>query len=73
MIRRVQAPAPVLTAGAALPPNRVLSVELEPGERVEWIWSSGPGGMGYVSGYTIIRSRRAAGPLEEVLSKYGAI
>ena len=36
------APAPELVAGQ-LPLNRVVSVTLEPGEDVEWIWTSAPG------------------------------
>ena len=49
--RVVLAPEPDLMAGQ-LAPNRVLSVKLKPGEEVEWLWTSLPGGR-YVSGYQI--------------------
>jgi hypothetical protein len=52
--RVVQAPAPTLSPFAPLPPNCVISVDLRPAEDVEWIWTSGPNGGSYVSGYTII-------------------
>jgi len=53
------APAPNLPTGAPLPPNRVVSVVLQPGEDVQWTWSANANGGSYVSGYTIIeRSRR---------------
>jgi hypothetical protein len=54
--RVVLAPEPDLMAGQ-LAPNRVLSVKLKPGEEVEWLWTSIPGGR-YVSGYRIVRTRR---------------
>lgn len=48
-------PAPEPTVSSACLPNRVVSVMLRPGERVRWIWTSGPDGQ-YVSGYTIIKT-----------------
>lgn len=51
------APEPELTAGQ-LAPNRVLSVKLKPGEEVEWLWTSIPGGR-YVSGYQIVKTRHS--------------
>jgi hypothetical protein len=51
--RVVQAPAPELIAGQ-LAPNRVFSVNLKPGEDVEWVWTALPGGR-YVSGYRILK------------------
>jgi hypothetical protein len=53
--RVVWAPAPALPAGAPLPPNRVLSVVLQPGEEVLWTWSTDAKGGSYVSGYTIVK------------------
>ena len=50
------APDPELGAGHHAP-NRVLSVKLKPGEEVEWLWTSGPGGRN-VSGYRIVGTRR---------------
>ena len=55
MRRAVQAPAPNLPPFAPLPPNRVVSVVLRPGEDVEWIWTYAPNGASYVSGYTITK------------------
>ncbi len=52
--RVVLAPEPDLMAGQ-LAPNRVLSVKLKPGEKVEWLWTSIPGGR-YVSGYQIVKA-----------------
>ena len=54
--RVVWAPAP--TASALLPSNRVVSVILQPGEEVAWVWTSTSDGGSYVSGYTIIKSDR---------------
>jgi hypothetical protein len=54
--RVVLAPEPELMTGQ-LAPNRVLSVKLKPGEEVEWLWTSIPGGR-YVSGYRIVGTRR---------------
>lgn len=54
--RVVTAPAPLLR-GAALPPNRVTSVALNPGEEVRWTWTHSLGGS-YVSGYAIAAARR---------------
>jgi hypothetical protein len=59
--RTITAPAPSF-AGATLPPNRVLSVELKPDEEVEWTTTSTADGTTYVSGYTILKSEnRGAG------------
>jgi hypothetical protein len=56
--REVQAPAPFVPLSAAPPPNRVVSVVLEAGERVEWTWTTDPNGARHVTGYTIIGPRR---------------
>lgn len=37
--------------------NRILGVDLAPGEDVQWTWTVLPGGWRYVSGYTIIPRR----------------
>ncbi len=52
--RIVTAPAPSL-ALASLPSNRVLCVDLEADEDVEWITTSTADGATYVSGYTIVK------------------
>ena len=49
----------MLPAGAPLPPNRVEFVVLGAGEDVAWMWTCEPSGANYVSGYTIVRRRRA--------------
>jgi hypothetical protein len=54
--RVVQAPAPFLPPSALLPPNCVVSVVLQPGESVEWTWTTDANGARYVSGYTIVRA-----------------
>lgn len=53
--RVVAAPAALLRGPAALPPNCVTSVVLNPGEEVRWIWTHMPSGS-YVSGYTIVEA-----------------
>jgi hypothetical protein len=58
--RVVQAPAPFVQASAPLPPNCVVSVVLQPGESVEWTWTTDANGARYVSGYTIVRPWRPA-------------
>ena len=58
--RVVKAPAPFVPPSAPLPPNCVVSVVLQPGESVEWTWTSDANGARYVSGYTIVRPRRPA-------------
>ena len=55
------APAPYVPPSVPRPPNCVLSVVLEAGERVEWTWRTDPNGARYVTGYTISRPRRARG------------
>ncbi len=57
--RVVQAPAPFVPPSAPLPPNGVVSVVLQPGESVEWNWTTDANGARYVSGYTIVRPRRS--------------
>ena len=57
--RVVKAPAPFVPPSAALPPNSVVSVVLQPGESVEWTWTTDASGARYVSGYTIVRPRRS--------------
>jgi hypothetical protein len=59
--RVVQAPTPFLPPSAPLPPTCVVSVVLQPGEKIEWIWTIDANGTRYVSGYTISRPRRPAG------------
>lgn len=48
------APQPEMSRGQ-LPPNRVISVKLNPGEEVRWIWTSLPDGGSYVSGYKVVK------------------
>lgn len=72
-IRVVLAPEPELMAGQ-LAPNRVLSVELKPGEDVQWLWTALPQGGRHVNGYYILKRSRSIDrllPLEKVLAKYG--
>ena len=52
--RIVMAPQPVLASASQLPANRIISVELDEHEAVEWQWTSLPNGSRYVSGYTIL-------------------
>jgi hypothetical protein len=56
--RVVQAPAPFVPRSAPLPPNRVVSVVLQPRETVEWTWTTDANGARYVSSYTIVKPRR---------------
>jgi hypothetical protein len=51
LLRTVDAPS-AFGPGAY---NRVHCVILAEDEDVSWIWTSGPNGMPYVSGYTIIK------------------
>jgi hypothetical protein len=53
--RTVFAPQPVFVPPAEPPANRVISVELNDDEEVEWGWTLLPNGQRYVSGYTIIK------------------
>ncbi len=53
--RIVYAPQPVLTQSTSLPANRVISVQLNVDEAVEWIWTLSPDRTRYVSGYNIIK------------------
>ena len=39
-------------------PNHIVSVVLEPGERVSWEWTILPGGERFVSGYRILPAWR---------------
>lgn len=39
-------------------PNRIVSVVLQPGERVRWWWSITADGRRYVSGYTVLPAWR---------------
>ncbi len=52
--RTVTAPEPSF-ASATLSPNRVLCVDLEADEDVEWITTANADGTTYVSGYTIVK------------------
>jgi hypothetical protein len=54
--RVVHAPAPYVPPSAPPPPNCVVSVALETGERVEWVWTSDLNGASYVTGYKIIKA-----------------
>ena len=56
--RVVQAPAPFVPPSVPRPPNCVVSVVLQPGESVEWTWTTDANGARYVSGYTIVRPQR---------------
>ncbi len=56
--RVVKAPAPFMPPSAPLPSNCVVSVVLQPGESVEWTWTTDANGARYVSGYTIVRPWR---------------
>jgi hypothetical protein len=60
IFRAVRAPAPFVPPSSPFPPNCVVSVVLQPGESVEWTWTTDANGARYVSGYTIVRPRRAA-------------
>ena len=53
--RTVFAPQPILISSLALPANRVISVEVDDNEDVEWMWTSLPEGTKYISGYTIVK------------------
>jgi len=54
------APAPDVPPSAPFPPNSVVSVVLGARESVEWTWTTDAIGARYVSGYTIVKSRRPA-------------
>ena len=56
-LRTVIAPLPT-PASEILPPNRILSVVLEEDEEVEWVWSTAPDGVSYVSGYAIMKHQQ---------------
>jgi len=58
--RVVRAPAPFVPPSAPLPPTCVVSAVLQPGESVEWAWTTDANGARYVSGYTISRPRWTA-------------
>ncbi len=60
--RVVKAPAPFVPPSAPLPPNCVVSVALQPGESVEWTWTTDANGARYVSGYTIVGPQRRTRP-----------
>lgn len=53
------APAPYVPPSAPFPPNSVVSVVLGTRESVEWTWTTDANGARYVTGYTIVRPRRA--------------
>ena len=53
--RTVLAPQPALISFSSLPANRVISIELDDDEDVEWMWMSLPNSMKYVCGYTIVK------------------
>ena len=54
-IKTVNAPSPI-PESENLPENRVISVQLKSDEDVEWVWSTAPNGVSYVSGYKIVKS-----------------
>lgn len=49
----VFAPQPSFMSASQLPANRVISIELNVDEEVEWTWMSSSDGTSYVSGYTV--------------------
>jgi hypothetical protein len=49
----VFAPQPTFVSSSQRPANRVISVQLNADEAVQWTWMSLPDGTSYVSGYTI--------------------
>lgn len=53
--RIVTAPQPIFAALSQLPANRVISIQLNNEEEVEWNWTFLPDGQKFVSGYTIIK------------------
>ncbi|MFB2895248.1 hypothetical protein ACE1CI_20255 [Aerosakkonemataceae cyanobacterium BLCC-F50] len=53
--RTVFAPQPTLVLSSNLPANRIISVELNDNEDVEWMWATLPDGTKYVSGYIIVK------------------
>ncbi|MBP0020720.1 MAG: hypothetical protein J7647_24585 [Cyanobacteria bacterium SBLK] len=53
--RIVSAPQPIFASSFPIPANRILNVELEENENVEWIWTLLPDGTRYVSGYTLVK------------------
>lgn len=54
--RTITAPQSFGFSAGELPANRVLSVELDWDEEVQWTWTVMPDGKKYVSGYTIHKS-----------------
>jgi hypothetical protein len=56
--RVVKAPAPFVPPSAPGSPNCVVSVVLQPGESIEWTWTTDANGAHYVSGYTIVGPQR---------------
>lgn len=54
--RVVTVPQPMIAVATfQLPSNRPLDVVLAEDEDVEWIWSSLPGGLSYISGYKVVK------------------
>ena len=60
-LRRVFPPQNLILPPQEMPPNRVLSVLVAPGEKVRWIWSMDSRGVSYVSGYEILAEPSEAG------------
>ncbi|MGB3694868.1 MAG: hypothetical protein WBG70_11340 [Spirulinaceae cyanobacterium] len=56
--RTVFPPQPVLASSSRLPANHLISIQLDDHEDVEWIWTSLPDGVDYVSGYKIIEKNQ---------------
>jgi hypothetical protein len=53
--RTILAPETTFLPSVQPPANRVVSVDLEEDEEVQWTWTYLPDGQKYVSGYTIIK------------------
>ena len=54
-VRIVEAPAPTRGSSNVLPLDRVLSVVLESGYDVAWLWTATADGGSYVSGYKLVK------------------
>jgi hypothetical protein len=49
------APQLVLASSSPIPANRVISIELDDDEDVNWTWTLLSDGTKYVNGYTVIK------------------
>jgi hypothetical protein len=60
--RVVTVPQPMIAVATfQLPSNRPLDVVLAEDEDVEWIWSSLPCGLSYISGYKVVKKDESSG------------